>query len=500
MLAKKQGLPSEVLLTKEGHSSFGFLSSLASPARTIRHSSLIHLALLLSCLVTRLSWAEAVSDLPTPSTNSAPHSFTNRFLFIVETSKTMEPRSVNMLKIVEELLGTGMHGQLWAGDSVGVWTYDSDVHTGRFPVQQFSTNMQRAITLRAMSFLNQHKYENAGKLASAITLMDTVSRGSEFLTVVIINDGAEPILGTPFDKPINDSYKLWKKQQDDAKMPFVTVLQAENGKITHYSVSPAPWPVELPALPAEFVTAKTAPPPPAPAAAPKPAPVYAAPIIIRGPKPSAPPPAQPADAAASTNATTNQPPPAATAPATNAAATTGAPTVTPLATDIPESNKKLRPSLATTDQNANPAVPLAAANDTRKNASSTPSANPQSAPATLPTTLATTTALASSQPAPQPQTSESNSISAAAKPPSAAPPSDSHPTTATATLATDNPQASVAAAAEPGSLPILVRVGIGGLAVAAIGSALLLIRRARSTSRPSLITQSMEMDTQRHKS
>jgi hypothetical protein len=464
------------------------------------------MAMLTLSLATRLCWAEgAVSDLPSPSTNSAPHSFTNRFLFIVETSKTMEPRSVNMLKIVEELLGTGMHGQLWAGDSVGVWTYDADVHTGRFPVQQFSTNMQRAITLRAMSFLNQHTYENAGKLARAMALMDTVSRGSEFLTVVIINDGAEPILGTPFDKPINDSYKLWKKQQDDAKMPFVTVLQSQSGKITHYSVSPAPWPVELPALPAEFLAAKTAPPPPAPAPPPKQAPVYAAPIIIRGTKPSTPPPAQPADAAAATNtASTNQPPASATAPGTNAASATGAPAPTPLASDISESNNKPQPSLTTTDSKASTASPLAVADETKKNPAPTLATDrPQVIPnASVPPTLSTTPApatQASSQPAARQASGESNSsnsFSAAAKPPAASTPAESRPPTATP----DNPPATAATASEPGSLPMLAMIGIGGLAVAAIGSALLLIRRARSASRPSLITQSMEMDAHRQKS
>ena len=486
------------------HSSFGFPSSfvirhsdfLCHSSFVIRHC-LVSLAVAVTCILPRHApAAESLSVLPSPSTNSSPHALTNRFLFIIETSKTMEPRSGNMLKIVEELLGTGMHGQLWAGDSVGVWTYDADVHTGRFPVQQFSTNMQRTITLRAMSFLNQHTYENVGKIARALALLDAVSRGSEYLTVVIINDGAEPILGTPFDKPINDSYKLWKKQQDDAKMPFVTVLQAESGKINHYSVNPAPWPVELPSLPAEFLAAKTAPPPPAPAPPPKQAPVYAAPIIIHGPKPSTPPAAQPADAAASTSAATNQPPPAAGAPATNAPSTAAA--TIPGATDISAQNTKPQPSLITNDQKPSGSAPLAVVDETKNNAAPNAAANPPPvipvalAPPTLPTTPAPAATLAFTQPTPQPAPSESNSNSAVANPPAGSRSTGASP-------ASDGPQTSVAAAS-PGSLPVLVSVGVGGLAVAAIGSALLLVRRARSTSRPSLITQSMEMQSQRHKS
>lgn len=459
------------------HSSFGFLSSFG-PAKRDHWS---FLAVVLACLITRLAVAaEAVSALPTPSTNSEPHSVTNRYLFIVETSKAMQERSANSLKIVQDLLGTGMNGQLQAGDSIGVWTYDADVHTGRFPVQQYSTNMLRSITLRAMSFLNQHTYENAGKLARAMALMETVARSSEFLTVVLINDGAEPVIGTPFDKAINDSFKLWKKQQDEAKMPFVTVLRAQNGKITHYSVNPAPWPVELPALSADFLAAKAAPPRPPPAPAPKPAPVYAPPIIIRGSKPSTPPAAQPADSATTATAT-NAVPPSSTAPATNAASATPAPT------EIPEPATKPRTAPISNGLAASQPAALTSPDEAKKSAGPPTQTSP---PAVANSIAPAPSTPPNPQPSSQPAANQSNSVLTDVKTPAAAAPLGS----STATGPAADSQGAVTAASEAPSLPLLVKLGMAGLAIAAIGSALLLVRRARSTTPPSLITRSMEMD------
>src|SRR5881396_2162018 len=51
-----------------------------------------------------------------------PTSPSNRYLFIVETSRSMQRRSDGMLAAVQQLLNSGIGGQLKRGDTLGIWT------------------------------------------------------------------------------------------------------------------------------------------------------------------------------------------------------------------------------------------------------------------------------------------------------------------------------------------------------------------------------------------
>jgi hypothetical protein len=78
-----------------------------------------------------------------------------------------------------------------------------------------------------------------------------VIKDSSVISVILVSDGSQKMIGTPFDDPINESYKLWHDQQQKVKQPLVTVLRGVGGKITDFTVTPLPFPVDLPALPPE---------------------------------------------------------------------------------------------------------------------------------------------------------------------------------------------------------------------------------------------------------
>jgi hypothetical protein len=452
-------------------------------------SSMRWLVAIGAVLLAGIAMAGEDSAQPT-STNAAPHGASNRYLFIVDTSKGMQPRSQAMLKSVQDLLGSSMAGQMRAGDSVGIWTYDSDVHSGRFPAQPWKPEMQPTVTKRAISFLSQQTYEKSAHLAKALALLNGVMKASDYLTVIIINDGQEPITGTPFDKAINDSFKLWRQQQDAAHMPFVTILRSQKGQYTHYSVSPSPWPSEIPPLPAEFLAAKAAAAPAAPA--PKPAPPTAPPLIIHGHPTNAAPVAHPEPAptapAASPTTSTN----AATPPIPS----TDASLIRPATIQEAEPIKKNWYVLLPTNPVVNPVV----TNAPVEPAQNTPSTPP---PEIVPQSASNSASVVTTITAP-PAEAVSNSLSqpepAIVEPPAAgsntaASVEGSSGSGGTATTPEKAPVTTVAVASETGSLPMMVKVGIAGLATAAIGSAFLLLRRGRSSPRPSLITRSMD----RHK-
>ena len=197
---------------------------------------------------------------PTPSPS-------NRYLLVVDTSRAMQTRAAGVQKAVQDLLASGLSGQMRRGDTLGVWTFNSELYKGQFPLQKWSPETKAEIILHVISFLKTQKYEKRANLDKVLPTLDQIVRGSEFITVILVSDGDEKIRGTPFDARINGYYDLWRDQQRKAQMPILTVLRAGGGRITHFAMNTAPWPVEMPPLPsailalvdAEKIAARTPP-------------------------------------------------------------------------------------------------------------------------------------------------------------------------------------------------------------------------------------------------
>ena len=191
-------------------------------------------------------------------TSALPSGPLNRYLLVIETSRKMQERAPGVFKTVEEMMKSGMGGQLRSGDTVGIWTFNDDLHAGQFPLQRWSSETAEAVTARALQFVQGQKFERPASLGKVLPALEDLVRNSEFITVIFISTGEERIEGTPFDNSINQTYEKWRSEQQKTQMPFVTVLRARRGKMTHYSLSPVPWPIQMPPLPAELQRAELA--------------------------------------------------------------------------------------------------------------------------------------------------------------------------------------------------------------------------------------------------
>jgi hypothetical protein len=243
---------------------------------TKRWQQLGIIILLLTLLETH-SWASTNAAAGSPPATEA-----NRVLLILETSKNMQRQGDAALAAINELFGSGMHGQMRSGDTVGLWTYNDELYVGHLPVQDWTPKNAKDVQERTLKFITQQKLENKGDLKKVLPRMARVLNDSEFITVILVNTGEDEIAGTPYDREINEYYKTWRKKQPKAVKPFVTVLRGERGKLTHYSVCQVPWKIEIPAVPPEREAAQLAQHKPAPAPVKKAPPPMGKPLIVTG--------------------------------------------------------------------------------------------------------------------------------------------------------------------------------------------------------------------------
>lgn len=430
-------------------------------------------------------------SLGAPPLVAQPAVSSSRYLLIVDTSRSMQRRAKAMLWTVQDLLASGMQGQLRRGDTLGMWTFNEELYTGRFPLQVWAPEEQQAIGRRALAFLKAQHYAKRPNLDKVIPALDHVVKDSEVITVILISAGDANIHGTPFDGRINDVYARWRNEQPKARKPLVTVLRARNGKIANCSVTPAPGPVDiLPLPPPEAPVARTEKPAPAPPAT---QPVMAPPLILAGKRPP-PETAQPSKTEAPAKAQT--PPPggspvqsAPSAPDKSSPSLPLQPGTAPLSPAEPRAEKhpleaispagefwSLDPGPSTLD--AQLSTPLESGID---------SASVSSLPAPgLPLTAGTSNALPPGGCAPAaagPSTTAANA--------SAPPLSSVHLPTPSAPVAAPAARGAVAAPAGPA----FSRLGLWAGSILAAGCCalgLLRLRRAGAAPRPSLITRSLD--------
>jgi hypothetical protein len=302
--------------------------------------------LLLSGLSPSALWAQ------TNAAKAAPSS--RRWLLVVETSKSMQRRADAVLGAVRGMLASDLNGQLEAGDTLGMWTFNEDLYAGRFPLQTWSPQARVDIMERTLAFLKAQKYENQCRFDKVAPALSRVIKDSELITVILISSGDGKVQGTAIDGRINEYYNQWRKQQQNAGIPFVIVLRTKSGQLADYSLNTAPWPVELPRLASEMRSAATT-PERFPEAALKTPPPAVPPLIISVKKPlpeQAPTPKpEPAiakaeapptlDAAAITNETVKAKPPEPAAPPVEVAKTGPPPTAE--AATIPNKLAKAEP-------------------------------------------------------------------------------------------------------------------------------------------------------------
>jgi len=417
----------------------------------------------------------------------------NRCLLVVETSRSMQRRSDAVLQTVQEMLKSGLAGQLRRGDTLGVWTYNESLYAGRFPLQTWSPEAQKDIALRVAAFLKGQKYEKRASLDKVLPALKQLIRDSPLITVILISSAEEKMHGTPFDGPINEFYQKWQNDQQKARMPFVTVLRAQDGQLGDFTVNTPPFAVQMPRLPqerqlAERIQSKlleavrsnsppTAPPlivsgkkaQPQDAPAPKPEPVA---VNVQAPAP--------APEATSTNESLNVKPPAPAPPLAQIAKVEAAPVM---------------PAKASVGLSPEPSPAPMPVTEPKAEIVRRPEPSP-GAPAPSKVAAAPALPTPAPEPAPAPPAAREVSPGTSANPTSVASAAPRSPSLALRPSSLPVPPAQVATAVPAETLVRNRSIWIAGLVLAgvAISFAVLLLRRSRAEPKISLITRSFERE------
>ncbi len=200
-------------------------------------------ALVLTALLVGTFMAPALRAQP------AAQKVDNRFLLIFDTSSDMKKRLPAAQKALNEILAASTNGQLHSGDSIGVWTFDQDLHRGQFPLQYWMPENAPMIASNITRFVSKQHYSKKTDFDALQPSLNQVAQGSERLTVLIFCDGKGEIHGTPYDPGINQVFQQRQSERQAERLPIIIGLRSQRGQYVGCRVSFPPQPVSLPEFP-----------------------------------------------------------------------------------------------------------------------------------------------------------------------------------------------------------------------------------------------------------
>ena len=203
--------------------------------------------LTLSVAIVATLIASLLSPTLSAQTNANPPTTrsVNRYLFIVETSRAMQPRANGVFDALKRALDSSLNGEIHQGDLVGIWTFNEVLYQELFPTQIWSQPTQLAFAVRLRMFADPELYQRRARLDKVVPEMLKAIANTERFTVILISTGEGVMQGTPFDEQINSAWKEWHDELDGIHMPLQTVLGAANGKPTGWIMTPAPRSIDL---------------------------------------------------------------------------------------------------------------------------------------------------------------------------------------------------------------------------------------------------------------
>ncbi len=169
----------------------------------------------------------------------APTAPETRVLLIFDTSSAMKRRLPNEVKAIKQIFALALAERLQNGDTIGVWTFSTDVQTGQFPLQFWQVQNITSTASTVISFIEAQPYSKTTSFDKLTPLINHVIRISPRVLVIIFCDGDGQFKGTPFDNSVNASFKEHLSDMRKAHEPFVIALLSESGQYSGSTISSA---------------------------------------------------------------------------------------------------------------------------------------------------------------------------------------------------------------------------------------------------------------------
>ena len=183
------------------------------------------------------------AELMTPAVPLTPDC---KYLIIVDTSLSMSRMAETTARSLHQMVSSGLYGQMKEGEVFTIWTFNESIQQREFPLNAWKPELKQSLGNRVLQFMASQRYRRSQNMHALMNALTRARGICPNLAVLLVTDGSQAIVGTPFDRTINNAYGWRADELKAAKVPFLTVLMSEKGKFVGSTVHAANEPLELP--------------------------------------------------------------------------------------------------------------------------------------------------------------------------------------------------------------------------------------------------------------
>jgi hypothetical protein len=159
-----------------------------------------------------------------------------RYLFVVDSSKSMAPCKDLLAQTVASRIRTGINGQIRPGELFAVWTFNQKLSTDRYLPMVWLPQTADLLADRIERALANQAFEGEARLDPVIAQIAKAALFSDSLTVFLLSDGSRRIQGTPFDEKLNAACGAARSGEPNARRLFVTTLFGRTNRLIGWSL------------------------------------------------------------------------------------------------------------------------------------------------------------------------------------------------------------------------------------------------------------------------
>ncbi|MGB0579888.1 MAG: hypothetical protein ACPGVU_09330, partial [Limisphaerales bacterium] len=199
-----------------------------------------HLLLTIVILLTATVRPAEAATTPTPLTPDC------RYLFVVDTSFSMQRLQGQITASLQRMVMTGLDGQMSPGEVFTIWTFNESVYQRDYPLNSWRPELNQSMGNRVRQYMQSQRFQRKPNMRALLNALNQARQICPRIAIFLISDGEEVLVGTPFDRNVNVSYGRRFAELRASRVPFLTTLVCQDGEFVSWGVAAANEPVTIP--------------------------------------------------------------------------------------------------------------------------------------------------------------------------------------------------------------------------------------------------------------
>jgi len=161
----------------------------------------------------------------------------NRFLFVVDTSSSMNKLESAGRQAVFDVVSSGIEGRMQAGDTFGLWTFGAEVKAGVFPMKTWAPDRGSDLAVVVGEFLKEQSSKGKPQLEVVIEKIEALARSVKDVDLLIFTSAGARFKG---DETWTFLQQGWDKRFEEArknKKAIIVGLAARGGRVAQATVT-----------------------------------------------------------------------------------------------------------------------------------------------------------------------------------------------------------------------------------------------------------------------